>query len=393
MFELVDRAKTDPYFQRLIYGVVNRQLPGQYKDYRRELEVVFEWVRKNVHYRRDPFGVELLQDVWRTLDLRRGDCDDMAILLSSAAEVLGAPSRFVTVSVRADKDPGHVYSQALVGGRWEAMDATVAHAVVGWDPPDVTDRRNWSRRDVGLAGEDESNVEGLGMNENGKYDAGVFETDVIPGVPNDAGHTWAKRHRGNLMIATRRIPSKEVSSRSEQAKDEHTGGGVYNPALPIMPQPTPDELHSVIDGGYLPPMPLDPDAWTGRPPDSVPDWGVLLPSRAVPEDQGMVDLQGMGAFTLPTSGISGAVASAGAGWAQQLMGALGIPLDQAVGLVGAYYAHRQDRRRPRPSIPPGAPPPPMIIENPPAEGMPSWLLPVGIGAAVLLVVLPMLTRK
>ena len=37
MYELVNRAKTDASFQKLIYGVVNGSMPGQWKNYRQEI--------------------------------------------------------------------------------------------------------------------------------------------------------------------------------------------------------------------------------------------------------------------------------------------------------------------------------------------------------------------
>lgn len=167
MYEFVQRAKTDPAFQRLIYSVVNNAMPGRWKDYRAELGAVLSWAKRSADYRRDPYGVELVQDVWATLDRRRADCDDFAVLVAAAAEVLGSPSRFVTISTLPDGTPSHVYAQAFVGGQWLGLDAIVPGSTVGWEPQNVTARRTWSRADVGLAGDGgEDFVEGLGMIAN-----------------------------------------------------------------------------------------------------------------------------------------------------------------------------------------------------------------------------------
>jgi hypothetical protein len=167
MYEFVQQAKTDPKFQRLIYAVVNGALPGHWKNYRAELDAILSWAKRSADYRRDPYGVELVQDVWATLDRRRADCDDFAVLVAAAAEVLGSPARFVTVSTLPDGTPSHVYAQAFCGGRWLGLDAIVPGSTVGWEPLNVTARRVWSRSDVGLAGDGgEDFVEGIGMIAN-----------------------------------------------------------------------------------------------------------------------------------------------------------------------------------------------------------------------------------
>jgi hypothetical protein len=164
MYGLVDRAKTDPEFQKFVYGLVNGSMHGQWKNYKGEITTVFNWLKSHIDYRRDPFGVELLQDVWATMDNGRGDCDDFTIFLAAASEVLGAPSRIVTVSTRQDKEPSHVYAEANIGGKWQGLDATVQQSFVGWVPPQVTDRKIWTRKDLGLPGgaDDMEGFEGLG---------------------------------------------------------------------------------------------------------------------------------------------------------------------------------------------------------------------------------------
>jgi len=162
MYDLVDKAKVDAQFQKLIYGVVNHSMHGRWKDYAGEIKTIFDWVKRTVDYRRDPVGVELLQDVWATLDRARGDCDDFGILLAAASEILGAQARFVTVSTRPDGEPSHVYVVAHVGGKWTGLDAIVPASYPGWEPPQVTNRKVWSRGDVGLSGEPVE-LEGLGM--------------------------------------------------------------------------------------------------------------------------------------------------------------------------------------------------------------------------------------
>ena len=65
------------------------------KDYLGEIKALFEWVQQHVRYSKDPFRVEVLHSAKRMLELRAGDCDDMAILLGAMLEAIGHPVRLV----------------------------------------------------------------------------------------------------------------------------------------------------------------------------------------------------------------------------------------------------------------------------------------------------------
>jgi hypothetical protein len=105
------------------------------KDYLGEIQALFEWVRDYVRYTKDPFKVELLHASRRMLELRAGDCDDMAILLGAMLEAVGHPVRLVLVG----PDPGrpllfsHIYLEAYHRGRWIPLDPTMPYPM-GWAP-------------------------------------------------------------------------------------------------------------------------------------------------------------------------------------------------------------------------------------------------------------------
>jgi hypothetical protein len=105
------------------------------KDYLGEIKALFEWVQGNVRYTKDPFRVEVLHSARRMLELRAGDCDDMAILLGAILEAIGHPVRLVLVG----PDPlrpslfTHVYLEAYYKGRWIPLDPTMPHPM-GWAP-------------------------------------------------------------------------------------------------------------------------------------------------------------------------------------------------------------------------------------------------------------------
>ena len=258
-------------------------MPGQWKNYRQELSTILQWARKAADYRRDPYGVELLQDVWATLDRRRGDCDDFCILLCAAAEVLGCPCRIVTVSTRKDRSPNHVYPEANVNGKWLGMDATMQGTALGWQPSRVTDKKIWTRRELGLAG-GESDLEGLGMMGNGYHDVPGFKSSVYPvsnrlapGVPDDIAETFADPRKGNQVPSRRPIWNAPIANNADRTSNPRAGGGVYQPALQIKSMPTPSEIWSLIDRKYVPKV-LDPDsAWWGKIPTSKEDLNRMFP--------------------------------------------------------------------------------------------------------------------
>lgn len=304
MFELVNRAKTDAAFQKLIYGAVNGSMRGQWKDYRKELSTILRWARKVADYRRDPYGVELLQDVWATLDRQRGDCDDFTVLLCSAAEVLGCPCRIVTVSTRKDRSPNHVYPEAFVGGQWLGMDATMQGTALGWQPSRVTDKKIWTRRELGLSG-GELDLEGLGMMGNG-YDVPGFKSSLYPvsnrlapGVPDDISETFADPRKGTQVPSRRPIWNAPIANNADRTSNPRAGGGVYQPALPIRSMPTPSEIWSLIDRKYVPKI-LDPDAaWWGKIPTSKEDLNRMFPGSEGTMDNYLTDIA-----SVPASAIA-----------------------------------------------------------------------------------------
>jgi hypothetical protein len=238
MYQLIDQAKVDEQFQKLVYGLVNNAMPGVWKQYKQELGVVFDWFKANNDYRRDPNGVELLHDVWATLDRKRFDCDDAAIWLGAAAEVLGSPAEFVTVSTRPDGEPSHVWVEALINGKWYAMDATVPKSTVGWYPSSgVANKTIWSRSTVGLSGLEGGMMGGFGQSEQD----------------------------GTEYVVKGQESSAPVADSSHLLDQERSGGGVYNKNLPTTGWNTPREQFTTIPEDQVPFI-LDPleDFWGGK---------------------------------------------------------------------------------------------------------------------------------
>ncbi|HSL03217.1 MAG TPA: transglutaminase-like domain-containing protein [Nitrospiraceae bacterium] len=111
------------------------------KDYLAEIKALFEWVQQHIRYTKDTFQVEMLHSARRMLELRAGDCDDMAILLGAMLEAIGHPVRLVIIGpdpLRQDLFT-HIYLEVFHKGRWIPLDATMPYPM-GWGP------RAWVRK-------------------------------------------------------------------------------------------------------------------------------------------------------------------------------------------------------------------------------------------------------
>lgn len=105
------------------------------KDYLGEINALFEWVRENVRYTKDPFRVEVLHTARRMLELRAGDCDDITILLGTMLESIGHPIRFVIVGPDVSRPRlfSHIYLEVKYKNTWIPLDATMPFPM-GWAP-------------------------------------------------------------------------------------------------------------------------------------------------------------------------------------------------------------------------------------------------------------------
>ena len=105
------------------------------KDYLGEIRALFEWVQRNIRYTKDPFRLEVLHSARRMLELRAGDCDDMAILLGAMLEAIGHPVRLVLVGPNPLRPRlfTHVYLEVYHKGHWIPLDPTMRHPM-GWSP-------------------------------------------------------------------------------------------------------------------------------------------------------------------------------------------------------------------------------------------------------------------
>jgi hypothetical protein len=149
MRKLVDQAVSDAQFVRFAIDLVRGVLP--YNDIG-EANAVYEWVKRNIRYTKDPVTKEKLYPPQELLKIRAGDCDDISMLLGALMIALGYPARLATIAADANQpnEFSHVYLEAEVppgSGQWIPMDAARVDAQFGVEPPIYYRKRVWSLTD------------------------------------------------------------------------------------------------------------------------------------------------------------------------------------------------------------------------------------------------------
>lgn len=104
------------------------------QDARSKVAALCNWVTRNITYTSHPFNQQVCQDAKRTIELRKGDCVSLSILLATLLASLEYPyiSRFVAQWVDGE-DASHVYVEVhMPDGEWLALDAVAKDQPVGW---------------------------------------------------------------------------------------------------------------------------------------------------------------------------------------------------------------------------------------------------------------------
>lgn len=145
MRKLVDDALRDPSIVRLATDIV-RSTPA-FDDFA-EANALYEWVRRNIRFTKDPVNKEKLYPPAELLKIRAGDCDDISMLLSTLLMAVGYPARLMTVATPSSPDQfSHVYVEAEIpagSGHWLAVDPARADSQFGVAPPMAARSRWWS---------------------------------------------------------------------------------------------------------------------------------------------------------------------------------------------------------------------------------------------------------
>ncbi len=132
MRALVNHYKCDPHVRLAASNLIYLQPE---KDGFHEARALFEFVRDEVRYMQDVYGVETIQSPDKTLEMRVGDCDDQSVLLATLLEAVGYPTRFVCAGYIIPGQLEHVYMECLVGEFVIPMDPTERESF-GFEPSD-----------------------------------------------------------------------------------------------------------------------------------------------------------------------------------------------------------------------------------------------------------------
>lgn len=132
MAAIVRHWKRDPAMRAEAISQT-RGLPD--KDFRGEVELLFQFVRDKIRYVQDVADVETLHTPDIILEQRAGDCDDKCILLCTLLESIGHKTRFVAMGW--DDNPqsfSHVSCETRIGSLWVNCETT-ENVDLGWVPP------------------------------------------------------------------------------------------------------------------------------------------------------------------------------------------------------------------------------------------------------------------
>jgi hypothetical protein len=142
--QLVDTAIKDPYVNRTAIEILRRSGARQYDQYA-AAQAVYEWVHGNIRYVPDPVGKETVRPANVILEVGAGDCDDInGVLIPALLGTIGITTRGVTIAANPGSDDfSHIYAEAMLNGRWVALDAARPNVVFGQAPEMYHRRAEW----------------------------------------------------------------------------------------------------------------------------------------------------------------------------------------------------------------------------------------------------------
>ena len=104
-----------------------------------EVDKIFDFAQHRITYRRDPFNVERVADLWSTLyaldpDGPEGDCGIKSMFIATCCALIGHKPFFVVIKQRPEQKAfNHVYNAVMVGGDLRYLDATPEDQPAGFE--------------------------------------------------------------------------------------------------------------------------------------------------------------------------------------------------------------------------------------------------------------------
>ena len=139
MAQLVRDQRTQPDLRNFVLREIVGGVRGH--DSAGEVRRIFEFARDRITYRKDPFGVERVADIWSTLyalnaNGPEGDCGIKSGFIAACCALLGHKPFFTVIKQSPDQKAfSHVYNMVLIDGQVTYLDATPEGRPVGWEAP------------------------------------------------------------------------------------------------------------------------------------------------------------------------------------------------------------------------------------------------------------------
>lgn len=111
-------SSSDPYIRQAAGTIIMDIDP---RDQMSQARAIFDWVKDNIRFVRDPNRKELVQNPRVTLMLGFGDCDCIHTLLASMLESVGFSLAFATVGL-GSPEFDHVFDVLMLNGRQIPLD-------------------------------------------------------------------------------------------------------------------------------------------------------------------------------------------------------------------------------------------------------------------------------
>lgn len=109
-----------------------------------EVQAIFDFVKSNLRYTRDPYGMEFVQTpdlLLRQIEAGEtpaADCDDYTTLAGALLKSIGYPVALKATSYKPDKNLRHIYLLVNAYGKWIPFDAIRREKNLGWEAPGIT---------------------------------------------------------------------------------------------------------------------------------------------------------------------------------------------------------------------------------------------------------------
>lgn len=191
MQQLIDSGMSDPAVREKAIEIA-RFGHSTARDPHSEVRAIFDWVKSNFRFTKDPAGRETLGTAEYLLRLRAGDCDEYVIVQGSLLGALGYPTRIVTIAADPHEPSrfSHVYIEVLVQGHWLPLDPTQDHAIPGWEPPRHFRKKVWGSM---ITRQRQRRMNGLGTYSGMGFDYGALAQTIAGAGQAAAGIITAAR--------------------------------------------------------------------------------------------------------------------------------------------------------------------------------------------------------